>query len=136
MTCNTLYIFLNVRYIGCCWINELVAGGKGWELKVKGNLTPRADNGLINTSPISTMPPIVRLQHGCNHTIVIPGKAEMIDSIQHQKIAINQKIFLHPVADSNEDIIRCRWAEFSQGECNGTCRSLPNATLNEVNMKG
>ena len=93
MTCNTLYIFLNVRYTSCCWINELVAGGRGWELKVKGNLTRRADNGLINTSPISTMPPIVRLQHGCNHTIVIPGKAEMIDSIQHQKIAINQKFF-------------------------------------------
>ena len=61
----------------------MVAGGSGWELRVKGNLSRRADNGLINTSPISTMAPIVRLQHGCNHTIVIPGKAEMIDSIQH-----------------------------------------------------
>lgn len=63
----------------------MVDGGSkaGWELRVKGNLSRRADNGLINTSPISTMAPIVRLQHGCNHTIVIPGRAEMTDSIQH-----------------------------------------------------
>ena len=72
----------------------MVAGGQSWELKVKGNLTRRADNGLINTSPITTMSPIVRLQHGCNHTIVIPGKAEMIDSIPHQRITIDHKNFL------------------------------------------
>lgn len=67
-------VFVIIRYSSCCWIG-LASGGGSWDVRVKGNLTRRADNGLINTSPISTMPPIVRLQHGCNHTIQIPGKA-------------------------------------------------------------
>ena len=65
-----------VRFTGCCWIS-LVTGGRWWEIRVKGNLTQRADNGLINTSPISTMSPVVRLQYGCNHTLHIPGNAEL-----------------------------------------------------------
>jgi len=40
---------------------------------VKGNLTQRTDTGRINTSPVSATSPIIRLQHGCNHTIEIPG---------------------------------------------------------------
>ena len=39
------------------------------------------------------------------------------------------------VTDANGDIIRCRWAESSQGECAGVCRALPSATLSEVNVK-
>ena len=73
---------LSIRYSSCCWIG-LVSGGGSWEVRVKGNLTRRADNGLINTSPISTMPPIVRLQHGCNHTIQIPGKADSPAKVTH-----------------------------------------------------
>ena len=45
----------------------------GWELRVKGNLTRRSDNGLINTSPVSSMLPIIHLQSGCEHIIRIPG---------------------------------------------------------------
>jgi hypothetical protein len=57
------------------WIYLVIAGGSAsWELRVKGNLTQRSDTGLINTSPISSMPPVVRLQHGCNHTIQIPSE--------------------------------------------------------------
>lgn len=91
---NTPYIFLIVRYSSWAWISLVVGGSEaGWELRIKGNLTQRADNGLINTSPISTMAPIVRLQHGCNHTIVIPGK-ENIDSIQQVVIiAIDHTLF-------------------------------------------
>lgn len=37
------------------------------------NLSPRSDNGLINSSPISNMPPIVRVQRSCNGRIVVPG---------------------------------------------------------------
>lgn len=63
------------RYSGGNWLSGLVFGRDGgWELRVKGNLTARPDNGRINTSPITTILPIVRLQHGCNQTITIPGK--------------------------------------------------------------
>ena len=41
---------------------------------MKGNLTQREDTGRVNSSPVSAISPIVRLQHGCNHTIEIPGK--------------------------------------------------------------
>ena len=37
------------------------------------NLTVRNDTGRLNTSPVTTMTPIVRLKWGCNHTINIPG---------------------------------------------------------------
>ena len=37
------------------------------------NLTARNDTGLLNTSPVTTMTPVVRLKWGCNHTITIPG---------------------------------------------------------------
>ena len=50
-----------------------MSGGGSWEVRVKGNLTQREDTGRINSSPVSAISPIVRLQHGCNHTIEIPG---------------------------------------------------------------
>ena len=30
-------------------------------------------DGLINSSPVVNIPPIIQLQHGCSHTIKIPG---------------------------------------------------------------
>ena len=41
------------------------------------NLTARNDTGRLNTSPVTTMTPIVRLKWGCNHTITIPGKPKL-----------------------------------------------------------
>ena len=37
------------------------------------NLTARNDTGRLNTSPVTSMSPVVRLKWGCNHTITIPG---------------------------------------------------------------
>ena len=64
---------MNYSYKSCCWIT-LVQGGGSWEIRVKGDLTPRPDNGKINTSPTTTMSPVVRLRHGATHNITIPGK--------------------------------------------------------------
>jgi hypothetical protein len=66
-------MFTICRFSGNAWIS-LVIGGGSWEVRVKGNLTQRTDTALINTSPISNMPPVIRLQHGCNHTIEVPGE--------------------------------------------------------------
>ena len=65
---------------GKAWIS-LVSGGGRWEIRMAVNLTLRNDTGKLNTSPISAMTPIVRLQHGCNHTIVIPGKAIFVEDM-------------------------------------------------------
>ena len=67
-----IYYMYNYSFTGAAWIS-LVIGGGGWEVRVKVNLTRRMDTGEINTSPISAITPIIRLQHGCNHTIKIPG---------------------------------------------------------------
>ncbi len=62
-----------ISFTGCCWIN-LNEGGAGWAVVVKGQLTPRSDNGLINSSPVSATMPIVRLQYGCSNRVInIPG---------------------------------------------------------------
>ena len=41
---------------------------------MKGSLSPRADNGRINSSPTTAVSPVVTLRHGVTHTITIPGK--------------------------------------------------------------
>ena len=79
---------------------------------MKGNLTRRTDNGRVNTSPVTSVTPIVRLRHGCSHRIVIPHE------------------------DADQDIVRCRWAEAAQSECAGVCRTFPGATLDEVKTRG
>ena len=63
------------RFTNSAWIT-LLQGGGGWGLRVKGNLTPRADNGRINSSPIAAIPPLFRLRHGTTHTFTIPGMYE------------------------------------------------------------
>ena len=66
-------------YTGCCW-NTLVQvnGSADWEVRVKGDLTPRSDNGRINSSPTTAVPPVLTLRHGATHTITIPGKVSSI----------------------------------------------------------
>lgn len=82
-------------------------GSGSWEVRVKGNLARRS-NGRVNSSPVTTSTPIVRLQSGCTHNIRIP------------------------VQDADQDVIRCRWASSSQGECAGVCNQVSGSTLNGV----
>ena len=74
--CSQCFLAL-CRYTGSAWI-ELARGSGSWEIRVKGNLSPRADNGRINSSPTTAVSPVVRLQHGATHTITIPGKEAVI----------------------------------------------------------
>jgi hypothetical protein len=88
------------------WI-RLNVGGGGWEVRVKGDLSIRADLGRINTSPVTATQPIVRIQSNCPTAITIP------------------------VEDADGDVVKCRWAEGSQSECSGVCMAFPHATLDE-----
>ena len=67
------------RYKGGNWVT-LVQGGGSWEVCVKGDLSPRGDNGRINSSPITAFFSVVTLRHGVTHTITIPGKEALHDS--------------------------------------------------------
>ena len=51
------------------WISEV--GGGNWEIRVKGDLSIRADTHSINNSPVSGTRPIVKLKRGCS--MRIPG---------------------------------------------------------------
>ena len=75
--CICLLSFLS-RYTGGDWITLVQGGGSAsWEVRVKGNLSPRPDNGRINSSPTTAVSPVFRLRHGATHTITIPGKEKM-----------------------------------------------------------
>ena len=60
-------------YSSCCWIHLQIGGYAWWSLRVRVDLATRSDTGLINTSPQSSISPIVRIQQNCDTTIQIPG---------------------------------------------------------------
>ena len=104
-----------LAYQSVQWIT-LVSGVKGWSLTVDINLTARSDNGLINSSPTTSMVPLV----------VIPVNTGQVLRI--------------PMADTDGDIVRCRWANRSAvkasitiDECNGVCQDLSGAILSSSN---
>ncbi|KAL4233878.1 hypothetical protein ACF0H5_008552 [Mactra antiquata] len=111
---NTLYINpprdkFDLIFKGGDWV---VASG--WSLLTTVDLTPRLDNGLINSSPTVDYPPVVNLQYSCQHSIAFP------------------------IYDVDGDIIRCRWAS-GKTECNSVCRetynALPSAVLDQNDCK-
>ena len=70
------YVFFS--YSGNAWIGGLRSGGGSWRLQTLANLTIRSDIGMINSSPLTATAPIISLQHGCNHTIEIPGNVSKL----------------------------------------------------------
>ena len=73
------------RYSGGNWLRSL--GSVAWEFRVKGNLNCREDTGVINSSPVVNIPPLIRLQQGCSHTIKIPGLL-YYSAILHKRITV------------------------------------------------
>ena len=105
---NILFLTLLSSYSTCCWISLTNGGNGDWFLSTTVNLTRRQDNGRINSSPISALSPIVRLQQGCPNTISIPAE------------------------DSDGDKVRCRWSNGSRRECGSICHTFHSGTLDEV----
>nr|XP_022301288.1 uncharacterized protein LOC111109459 [Crassostrea virginica] len=91
----------------CCW-QSLRNGGSSSDIRLTmtADLRPRTDTGVINSSPVVTMTPIVRLLSGCSHQIQIP------------------------VIDADGDIVRCRFPTSSNSnECGYLCDGLPGSSL-------
>lgn len=64
------------RWGGQGWLSGVYHGDDvEWELRAKIDLTLRSDTGRINSSPNSVITPVMKIQHGCEHTILIPGTA-------------------------------------------------------------
>lgn len=98
----------HVSYSGCCWIALSHYGGSSsWRVKTTINLSPRSDNGKINSSPVTRSPAIVRFPGGCRQSFRIP------------------------VEDPDGDTVKCRFATISESLRNST--SFPYGTLDEVN---
>ena len=91
---------ITIGFTGCCWISPFRSN---WNISTTFSVIPRNDTGRINSSPRAITSPVIRLQHGCNHTIALA------------------------VTDPDGDIIRCRWAVGR--ECGGICIQYPGAVL-------
>lgn len=69
-----LNMVLYLSYTSCCWIDTLIINpSSGYTITTRIDLSYRQDIAGINSSPVTAMQPIVRLQHGCSHSIKIPG---------------------------------------------------------------
>lgn len=78
-------------------------------MRLKLDTRKRTDTGTINSTPISTIPPIVIARKGVKSVIPITW------------------------ADpDSKDVIRCRWADDKLSECGSACKGVPPATLNET----
>ncbi|XP_072024328.1 uncharacterized protein [Amphiura filiformis] len=107
-------------YNTCCWVGDIknVPPGYnlGWRMITEIDLNPRRDNGLLNSSPITSPIPLQLFHQGCNYWLEIA------------------------VTDPDDDEYRCRYTDASKGECyegdrNTVCGELdyvtiyPNCTL-------
>lgn len=89
---------IQLYFGGSYWQDLVPIVNANWTVKARINLQPRSDNGLINTSPVTTSYPSYCIRQGFNYTIVIP------------------------MADANNDDLRCRWADTTiNDECGGIC---------------
>ena len=72
-TCSLLACAL-LRFAGHSWVGLVDPEGSAlWELRVRFNLTRRADTGRVNTSPTAAFFTEFQLLRRCNQTIQIPG---------------------------------------------------------------
>jgi hypothetical protein len=73
-----------------------------YELRMRLNLSRRNDTGKINESPITLVPPVIRVRVNVSQTIKLP------------------------VSDPDGDTVRCRWANSTLRECAGIEKQLKN----------
>ena len=92
---------ITVGTTGCCFLDW-----GWWNVSTTFRLARRNDTNKINSTPRTSVDPVIRVQAGCNRTIV-----------------------LH-VSDPDGDVVRCRWA--SGRECNGICNKISGATIDNT----
>jgi len=103
---------VTASFEGSAWIDLVHPASKrnsaGWEVRATFNFNATS-RSTGNASPVSKMFPVVNMFHGCDYIIRIPH------------------------VDPDGDTVRCRWANFSLGECSDVCMTFPGAHLDEDN---
>ena len=94
---------VTIGFSGNAWISPF---NSRWNIPTTFSLARRNDTGHINSTPRAITSPVIRLQHGCSHTLPIA------------------------VSDPDGDIVRCRWAVGT--ECGGICNRFPGAILDST----
>ncbi|VDI29616.1 Hypothetical predicted protein [Mytilus galloprovincialis] len=104
---NDSYAF---GYSGCCWADRVKSSSGNWLLLATANLSIRADNGRINSSPVSSMQPVITIKQNCSYALKIP------------------------VLDEDDDVVRCRLANTVLiDECKGNCNGFNFSILDQKN---
>ena len=102
-------------------------GTKLWDLKIIVDATSKLPDA-VNTSPVSLLFPLIRIQSGCGQGIIkIPGICKCTSLKFH-------KPFL-TVVDADGDIVKCRWALQSNQECGDACQELPDNSLDRLQVR-
>ena len=99
-------LVLIYSYTSCCWISLSRYSYGQWLVSGEIDLTPRSDNGKINSSPVTRSLAIYRFQEGCPKEIRIP------------------------VEDPDGDTVKCRWASVEESSIAND--SFPYGLLEEV----
>ncbi|XP_029108153.1 ZP domain-containing protein-like [Scleropages formosus] len=94
-----------MREASCCWIYAPNNNGQ-WNLFAHIDLGTRSDTRKPNSSPVTTIPPFIRVLQNCPQTI---------------------NILAH---DPDGDHVRCRYGTVQNMEC-GTCYNDPDFYLDE-----
>lgn len=100
----------SAAFMGGHWRSLATVASGDWSLAAHFKIQPRSDNGLYNNAPITTV-------------------------ISPVYVPFNQTMAIHlPVTDADGDVVRCRWANKSNGidECSSVCppsSSPPNTKL-------
>ena len=66
--------FFRNSFEGHAWVG-LIYGGGSWSVWTTVNATKREDTGKLNSSPVTSTAPVVRVQQNCERVIDIIGKA-------------------------------------------------------------
>jgi hypothetical protein len=103
---------LILNYQSSAWLPLVQSTSVIYSLVTSIDLTVRKDNGLINSSPTSSMTALVTV---------------LVNAQQSLRI---------PMADIDFDVVKCRWANSTSlidntivDECQGVCENIPGAQL-------
>ena len=65
--------FFRNSFEGNAWVSLIYGGGR-WSVWTTVNATKREDTGKLNSSPVTSTAPVVRVQQNCERVIEIRGK--------------------------------------------------------------
>ena len=75
-----IILFIRNSFEGYAWV-RLIYGGGSWSVWTAVNATKRKYTGKLNSSPVTSTAPVVRVQQNCERVIDIRGKSRFFLSL-------------------------------------------------------